>query len=162
MPIRDTPAARRSTRRIRAALAIALGSFAACGKAPAAAAHVAAGAGSAPALPLGTYTVRSRARFAGATLRYYDAGYGGSPSAELTLPGGGGRYTGTISSRGPDTVSIALTCRCRVGADGSSPPRYDDVAVVGRYETRALGGGRYELRPVDGGAASPDTLAQHP
>lgn len=106
-------------------------------------------------LPLGTYVVRSRARFGGATLRYYDAGFGGSPSGDLVLPEGTGRYEGSISPRGRDTVVIGMGCRCPVGTEG----RYDDLAYGGRYVTRALGGARFELREVDSyGTPAVDTV----
>ncbi len=139
---------RKRLRAVTPARVLAITGMISCGCGGRAADAPARESGGAPAsdrvLPLGTYVVRSRARFTGATLRYYDAGYGGSPSGELAVAGVG-RYTGTISPRARDTVVIGMACRCPVGDDGA----YDDLTYDGRYAVSDLGGGRYELRQTD-------------
>lgn len=118
------------------------------------------GVGRASTEPLtqGEYTVQSRARFTGATLRLVDNKSGGY-SAQLELPGRQGLYSGIARPSGADSLEMSLSCLCPVGNDGpGGSTRYDQVAYDGHYRVREVDGGRIELRQTDGTAV--DTVAR--
>jgi hypothetical protein len=70
-----------------------------------------------------------------------------------------GLYSGIARPAGVDSVEMSLSCLCPVGHDGpGGSTRYDDVSYDGRYRVREVGGGRLELRQLDGAAV--DTVAR--
>jgi hypothetical protein len=118
------------------------------------------GVGRASTIPLtaGEYTVQSAARYRGATLRLVDNRSAPIPRNSCCR----GQEPLTAASR----VRRALTAsRCAspacvpVGQDGpGGSTRYDDVSYGGHYRVRDVGGGRLELRQLDGPAV--DTVAR--
>jgi hypothetical protein len=118
------------------------------------------GVGRASTIPLtaGEYTVQSAARYRGATLRLVDNKIG-AYYAQLVLPGGKNLYSGIARPAGADSIEMSLSCLCPVGQDGpGGSTRYDDVSYGGHYRVRDVGGGRLELRQLDGPAV--DTVAR--
>lgn len=122
---------------------------------PAAAASTTSGDG--PIGP-GEYTVTSAARYRGRVLSILDAP-GGRYGAQLRAPDAPGElYTGMVTVRHDGLVEMGLACDCPVRRDAFGSVRHEVVGYDGRYAARAVGGGRVELRQVDGPAV--DTLAR--
>lgn len=151
---------RRSVLLVWAALGAAGGGGCSRGRAEEAGAAPPGGRSTPSTEPLtqGEYTVRSGARFTGATLRLVDNKMG-AYSTQLVLPNGRGLYSGLARPAGADSIEMSLSCQCPVGNDGpGGSTRYDVVSYDGRYRVREIGGGRLELRQTDGTAV--DTVAR--